>query len=112
MTKEKIVILNKAKNPLFVEYKRCGQTAIQKLQIKRRSVLRLETGRHEFSMGYHNANLVILNGIKGVRDLEEIPSIADVKCKGIKLLVHDPLKTVKIVCNGNFSVAGLIENLS
>jgi len=112
MKKKRIVILNKARNQLFVEYKRCGQSEIQKLLVKRRTVLKLMDGRHEFSLGYDNANLVIANGMRGVKDIEEIPSIANEKCKGVKLLVHDPSRTLKIKCNGNISVAGLIETLS
>jgi hypothetical protein len=112
MKKDRIIIINKSPSTLFVEYKRWGYADIQKLKIKRRTVLKLEPGRHEIYLGYLKANLVIKNGMKWVNDIEEIPSIADNKYKGFRLLVHDQKRTLKIRCNESFSVAGLIEQLS
>ena len=75
-------------------------------------MLKLNPGRYDFSLGYEDANLELKSNMNGVKDIAETPSFRNVKCKGMKLMIHDPMQTVKLDCNDTVSIANLIEHLS
>lgn len=112
MKKIKIIIINRARNVLYVEYQRCGQSDVQRLKIKKRKVLRMLSGHYIFSLGYDSMNLLLSSELNGIKDREVIESIGNPKHKGVRLLVNNPSKVLRLKCNEKLSVAALIENLA
>lgn len=112
MRKLRIVIINRGRHKLFVEFKRCGCKDSGKITIKNRRVLKLDSGRYELYIGYENANLKIKSKLNGVKDLVEIPSIMNRKCNGNKMMIHDPEKSLRLICRETVSIANIVEKLA
>lgn len=109
MKKIRLTFVNKSKLVLYIELKNSGDSTSEKFEVKRKSEIKLYTGRYKIYAYYCCSNIDITSNLNGTIDIGEIPSPDDPKFKAKLLLLDHPKKSVRITCCEKISIANLIE---
>lgn len=111
MKKRKIIILNRGKSLLNVDFRKSGQREKETIQIRSRRVIRPGPGTFTMHFFYEGRTVLLDSSINGMQEVEEIPSPLDNRYMGKRITLPDEVNRLKISCSEQFSVANIVEGL-
>ncbi len=109
MKKSRIVIVNRGKRKLSLFCERCSGPGTDRIEIKNRKVLRLFPGEYLLKAFYSNRSVVVESMVNGALHVEDVVSLSDSRIVGKQIVFSDAGKKFKIVCNEQYSIAGIVE---